>query len=99
MFIERKRHNNNRMSSYLMKMISISLEMMTLSIMNTRAGRSSKREGSFSGLKKMMKRWSLDLSSLVAHSCSERLIICDFDDIYLSKNGVLGFWGDRKSVV
>lgn len=54
----KRKHNSNRMNSYLMRMISINLEMMILIIMNTEAGQSSRREGLFRGQKRMMKKWN-----------------------------------------
>jgi hypothetical protein len=52
----KRRHNSNRMNSYLMRMISINLEMMILIIMNTEAGQNSRKEGLFRGQKRMMKK-------------------------------------------
>jgi hypothetical protein len=59
------------MSSYRMKMISISLETMILSSMSTRAAQSFKKVVLYKEQKKMMKKWSLDQSSLAVHSYLE----------------------------
>ena len=54
----KRKHHSNRMNSYLLRMILINLAMMILIIMNTGAALSSRKEGLFSVLKKMMKKWS-----------------------------------------
>ena len=54
-----------------MKMISISLETMILSSMSTRAAQSFKKVVLYKEQKKMMKKWSLDQSSLAVHSYLE----------------------------
>ena len=54
----KRKHNSNRMNSYLMRMILINLAMMILIIMNTEVGQSFRKGEQFSVLKKMMKKLS-----------------------------------------